>query len=79
MCNHVPEMFGICAVQYELYSSRVRDFEVYGRQSHPRTDGSDYSRHLNSSSWQLIGKFTAGNLKGTQVHRALFLRNAVLL
>ncbi|CAL8467008.1 g6544 [Coccomyxa elongata] len=56
--------------QYELYSSRVRDFEVYGRQSHPRTDGSDYSRHLHSSSWQLIGKFTAGNVKGTQAFHA---------
>lgn len=54
-------------VQYELYSSRVRDFELYGRQSHPRSDGSDYARNLNASSWELLGQFTAANVKGTQV------------
>ena len=53
--------------QFELYSSRVAEFEVYGRQNHPRSDGPDYARGLNSSAWQLLGRFTAANTKGTQV------------
>lgn len=53
--------------QFELYSSRVAEFEVYGRQNHPRSDGPDYARGLNSSAWQLLGRFTAANMKGTQV------------
>ena len=55
------------AMQDELYSSRVKDFEVYGRQSHPRAEGSDYGAHLNASAWQLLSRFTAANTKGTQV------------
>ena len=55
------------AAQFELYSSRVRDFEVLGRQSHPRADGSDYAKRLNASSWQPLGRFTAANVKGMQV------------
>ena len=54
-------------MQWELYSSRVRDFEVLGRQNHPRTDGGDYAKTLNATSWQLLGRFTAANTKGTQV------------
>jgi hypothetical protein len=60
----------LCAalrLQYELYSSRVREFEVYGRQNHPRADGSDYAKSLNASAWQLLGRFLAANTKGTQV------------
>ncbi len=56
----------VCATQFELYSSRVRDFEVLGRQSHPRADGSDYAKSLNASSWQPLGRFTAANVKGMQ-------------
>ena len=59
---------GACA-QWELYSSRVREFEALGRQNHPRTDGGDYARALNASAWQLLGRFTAANTKGTQVWR----------
>ena len=55
------------SMQDELYSSRVKDFEVFGRQSHPRAEGSDYGAHLNASAWQLLGRFTAANTKGTQV------------
>lgn len=54
--------------QYELYSSRVKDFEVRGRQSHPRAQGSDYSKALNTSGWQLLGKYTAAKTRGSQVH-----------
>ena len=58
-----------CAcVQYELYSSRVKQFELYGRRSHPRTDGvaGDYARSLNSTLWHLMGNFTAETGKGAQ-------------
>ena len=50
-------------------SSRVRDFTVRGRQSHPKRDGhSDYALGFGSSTaWQLVGNFTAANTKGTQV------------
>eukprot|EP01025_Chloroclados_australasicus_P007349 TRINITY_DN1235_c0_g1_i4.p1 TRINITY_DN1235_c0_g1~~TRINITY_DN1235_c0_g1_i4.p1 ORF type:complete len:721 (-),score=80.43 TRINITY_DN1235_c0_g1_i4:1425-3587(-) len=53
----------------ELYSSRVRDFQVYGRERHPRYDNKqgDYSKSINSSSWTLIGNFTADNRRGPQV------------
>jgi hypothetical protein len=46
--------------QHELYSARVREFEAWGRQSHPRTDGfgSEYAKTLNSSAWRLLGNFT---------------------
>ena len=54
-------------LQDELYSSRIRDFEVFGRQNHPRAEGPDYGSHLNASAWQLLGSFTAANTKGTQV------------
>lgn len=55
-------------MQYELYSSRVYDFELRGRQSHPRTDGlgSDYARGLNSTQWRQLGNFTAEKAKGEQ-------------
>ena len=49
-------------LQFELYSARVRQFEVLGRQSHPRTDGvgSEFSRALNRSQWKHLGNFTGG-------------------
>lgn len=53
--------------QDELYSSRIKNFEVFGRQSHPRAEGPDYGSHLNASAWQPLGSFTAANMKGTQV------------
>ena len=53
--------------QYELYSSRVKDFEVRGRQAHPRAQGGEYSKSLNTSGWQLMGKYTAAKMKGSQV------------
>lgn len=51
-------------MQYELYSSRIKGFEVRGRQTHPRVDGVELSRGLNSSSWKLLGNLTAENKKG---------------
>ncbi|KAK9810439.1 hypothetical protein WJX72_010766 [[Myrmecia] bisecta] len=52
--------------QFELYSSRVKDFVVRGRQSHPRTDGVEYGVALNSTSWAVLGSFTASKVKGSQ-------------
>ncbi|DBB06647.1 hypothetical protein WJX77_000321 [Trebouxia sp. C0004] len=52
--------------QYELYSSRVKDFEVRGRQAHPRAQGGEYSKSLNTTGWQLMGKYTAAKIKGSQ-------------
>ena len=53
--------------QYELYSSRVKDFEVRGRQAHPRAQGGEYAKTLNTSGWPLLGKYTAVKMKGSQV------------
>lgn len=58
------------AAQFELYSSRVRDFEVRGRQSHPRADGADYARGLAAPAWRLLGRFAAANVKGVQARAA---------
>lgn len=35
---HQPFSGGLQVVQTELYSARLKDFQVYGRQSHPRVD-----------------------------------------
>lgn len=65
----VPCTFLNCsgALQFELYSSRVNEFEVRGRQHHPRHDGVDYAKGLNSTAWRLLGRYEAANSKGTQV------------
>lgn len=57
--------------QYELYSSRVKEFEVRGRQTHPRGQGSDYSKALNTSGWQLLGKYSAAKSRGTQARSVI--------
>ena len=36
--SQVAKISRIELAQHELYSSRIKDFEVRGRQSHPRTD-----------------------------------------
>lgn len=50
----------------EMYSGRVKEFTVKGRQTHPRKDGADLASHLDSSNWQLLGSFIAENKKGQQ-------------
>lgn len=70
MCQPVWQVAKVDAFQlsqYELYSSRVKEFEVRGRQTHPRGQGSDYSKALNTSGWQLLGRYTAAKSRGTQV------------
>ncbi|KAK9841003.1 hypothetical protein WJX81_005028 [Elliptochloris bilobata] len=64
--SQVARVDTVRLAQFELYSSRVRDLKVLGRQSHPRADGSDYAKGLNASSWQPLGRFTAANVKGVQ-------------
>lgn len=61
-------------VNKEMYSSRVKDFSVRGRQSHPRKDGppADYPRWFASEQWQLLGNMTAANKKGAQIFRLPF-------
>lgn len=66
MCNYSACLKPFL-VQSELYSSRVKEFEVRGRSTHPRTESSDYAKALNSSQWQLLGRFNASNAKGVQV------------
>ena len=55
--------------QHELYSSRVKEFELRGRLNHPRHDG-DYGKNLNGTAWKLLGNFTAQKMKGTQTFKA---------
>lgn len=64
--SQVAKISRIELAQHELYSSRIKDFEVRGRQSHPRTDNVETSKGLNSTAWRLLGKFTAEKAKGTQ-------------
>lgn len=52
-------------VQNELYSSRVKAFEVYVRESHPRQEaGANLTAGLESTTWKLAGNFTAQNQRG---------------
>ncbi|KAK2075831.1 hypothetical protein QBZ16_001572 [Prototheca wickerhamii] len=57
-------------VQNELYSSRVKAFEVYVRESHPRQEaGANLTAGLESTTWKLAGNFTAQNQRGVQYFR----------
>lgn len=64
--SEVTKVFKIELAQHELYSSRVKDFEVFGRQTHPRVEGTDPYKWSNSTQWKLVGIFKAENAKGTQ-------------
>lgn len=77
-CQQVAKVDAFQLSQYELYSSRVKEFEVRGRQSHPRGQGSDYSKALNTSGWQLLGKYTAAKIRGTQVTQTPLLSTLLL-
>lgn len=48
----------------ELYSSRVKDLVVKGRSTHPRREGNDLSRSVDSEGWVTLGRFTAENKRG---------------
>ena len=62
--SQVARVSRVELAQHELYSARVKQFEVRGRQSHPRTDGVDAAKALNSSAWRVLGVFTAEKAKG---------------
>lgn len=64
--SQVAKISRIDIAQYELYSSRLKEFEVRGRQSHPRTDDVDTAKGLNSTAWKVLGRWTAERVKGTQ-------------
>lgn len=64
--SQVAKVSRIDVAQYELYSSRLKEFEVRGRQSHPRTDDVDTAKGLNSTAWKVLGRWTAERVKGTQ-------------
>ncbi|KAK9801906.1 hypothetical protein WJX73_001117 [Symbiochloris irregularis] len=67
--SQVAKVDAVELSQFELYSSRVHWFDVRGRQHHPRHDGTDYSKSLNSTQWRFMGQFEAANVKGTQAFR----------
>lgn len=65
--SEVARVLQLELAQNELYSSRVKEFELYGRQTHPRSDSSaDASKWPSSSQWRGMGTFTAENAKGLQ-------------
>ena len=60
--------------QYELYSSRIKDFELSVTLSNIRSASKasseeGASRILNSPHWQPVANFTAAKLKGMQTFR----------
>lgn len=53
--------------QNELYSSRLKEFAVYGMQSHPRTLATlESSTNVDSNGWSFMGKFEGKKSKGVQ-------------
>ena len=65
--SEVARVLQLELAQNELYSSRVKEFELYGRQTHPRSDSSaDATKWPSSSQWKGMGTFTAENAKGVQ-------------
>ena len=53
--------------QNELYSSRLKEFAVYGMQSHPRTLATlESSANVDSNGWSFMGKFEGKKSKGVQ-------------
>lgn len=78
--NHVQvaKIDAIELGQYELYSSRVKDFELSVTLSNVRSaskasseDGT--SRILNSPHWQSVANFTAAKLKGPQTFKLKYV------
>ena len=59
-------------LQFELYSSKAKEFVVYGRQSQPRSGGADVTQLLNSTQWRLLGSFAAEKTKGDRASSLRF-------
>ncbi len=64
--SQVARVSSVEISQHELYSSRVKEFTVYGMQSHPRMLAMESSNSVDSNGWSFIGTFTAAKTKGTQ-------------
>lgn len=64
--SQVARVSSVEISQHELYSSRVKEFTVYGMQSHPRMLAMEASNSVDSNGWNFIGTFTAAKTKGTQ-------------
>jgi hypothetical protein len=65
--SEVARVLQLELAQNELYSSRVKEFELYGRQTHPRSDSSaDATKWPISNQWKGMGTFIAENAKGVQ-------------
>lgn len=64
--SQVARVSSVEISQHELYSSRVKEFTVYGMQSHPRMLAMEASNSVDSNGWNFIGTFTAAKAKGTQ-------------
>ncbi|KAK9858799.1 hypothetical protein WJX84_003694 [Apatococcus fuscideae] len=72
--SQVAKIDAIELGQYELYSSRIKDFELSVTLSNVRSASKasseeGASRILNSPHWQPIANFTAAKLKGMQTFR----------
>jgi hypothetical protein len=64
--SQVARVSSVEISQHELYSSRVKEFDVYGMASHPRTLALESSNSIDKNAWSLMGKFEGGKAKGTQ-------------
>lgn len=66
--SQVARVSSLEIAQNELYSSRLKEFSVYGMQSHPRTLATlDSSTNVDSNGWSFMGKFEGKKAKGVQV------------
>lgn len=64
--SQVARVSSLEIAQNELYSSRLKEFSVYGMQSHPRTLATLESPANVDSGWNFIGKFEGKKSKGVQ-------------
>ena len=64
--SQVARVSSVEISQHELYSSRVKEFDVYGMASHPRTLALESSNSIDKNAWAFMGKFEGGKAKGTQ-------------
>lgn len=64
--SQVARVSSVEISQHELYSSRVKEFDLYGMASHPRTLAMESSTSIDKNAWNFMGKFEGGKAKGTQ-------------
>ncbi len=65
--SQVARVSSLDISQNELYSSRLKEFSVYGMHSHPRTLATlESSTNVDSNGWSFMGKFEGKKSKGVQ-------------